>query len=76
MNNNIKYYVSSNGTKTPLKDVEFTHLSNGLAKRYREIFESIDEDDFSKRLNDINDIKEEIYARINKYHDEKFTKGE
>ena len=30
-----KFYTSSDGTKTPMKDVEFTHLSNALAKRYR-----------------------------------------
>lgn len=66
-----KYYVSSNGTKTPMSQVEYTHLSNSLAKKYREIFDSVDEDDFNNRLNAINDIKEEMYKRINKFHDEK-----
>lgn len=71
-----KYYVSSDGKKTLMKDMEYTHLSNSLAKRYREIFESIDEEDFNKRLNDINDIKEEIYKRINKFREESYKKGE
>ena len=69
MENKEKYYVASDGTKTPMKDMEFTHLSNGLAKRYREIFESTDKDDFARRLQDINDIKEEMYRRINDFND-------
>ena len=36
LTNKIKYYVSSDGTKTPITNVEFTHLSNGLAKKYRD----------------------------------------
>lgn len=74
MKEEIKYYTSSNGTKTPIREVEYTHLSNSLAKKYREIFDSLDEDDFNERLNIINDIKEEIYFRINNFHDEKFKK--
>lgn len=70
----IKYYTRSNGERIPMKDVEYTHLSNSLAKKYREIFDSIDENDFNNRINDINDIKEEMYSRINKYHDDKFVK--
>lgn len=68
-NKEEKYYVASDGTKTPMKDMEFTHLSNGLAKRYREIFESTDKDDFARRLQDINDIKEEMYRRINDFNE-------
>lgn len=64
-----KYYTSSDGKKTPMKDVEFTHLSNGLAKRYREIFESKNKGDFSKKLQEINDIKEEIHKRINTFNE-------
>lgn len=64
-----KYYTSSDGKKTLMKDVEFTHLSNGLAKRYREIFESKNKEDFSKKLQEINDIKEEIHKRINTFNE-------
>lgn len=66
---NKKYYVSSDGTKTLMKDVEFTHLSNGLAKKYRDIFNSTNKDEFSTKLQEINDIKEEIYKRINEFND-------
>lgn len=64
-----KFYVSSDGKKTPIKDVEFTHLSNGLAKKYRDIFQSTNKDDFSKKLQEINDIKEEIHRRINTFNE-------
>ena len=64
-----KYYTRSNGDKIPMKEVEFTHLSNGLAKAYRDIFESKNKDEFSKKLNEINDMKEEIYERLNKFND-------
>ena len=64
-----KYYTSSDGKKTPMKDMEFTHLSNGLAKRYRELFESKNKKDFSTKLNEINDIKEEIHKRINTFNE-------
>ena len=74
MQEQIKYYTSSDGKQTPLKDMEYTHLSNSLAKKYREIFDSMDEEDFNERLNVINDIKEEMYSRINRFHDEKFKK--
>lgn len=67
---NKKYYTRSNGEQILLSEVEFTHLSNGMAKKYRELFESVDKDDFSNKLNEINDIKEEIHNRINKFYDE------
>lgn len=69
MENKQKFYTRSNGEKIPMSDVEFTHLSNGLAKKYRELFESLDKSDFSKRLEEVNDIKEEIHNRLNKFYD-------
>jgi flagellin-specific chaperone FliS len=65
---NKKYYTRSNGEQILLSEVEFTHLSNGLAKKYRELFEAVDKDDFSTKLKDINDIKEvieEINSELN-----------
>lgn len=65
-----KFYTRSNGEQILMKDVEFTHLSNGMAKKYRELFEAENKDAFSKKLQEINDIKEEIHGRINKFYDE------
>lgn len=64
-----KYYTSSDGKKTPIEEVEFTHLSNGLAKRYRDIFNSTNKDEFSHRLQEIDDIKQEIHRRINTFNE-------
>lgn len=64
-----KYYTSSDGKKTLMKDVEFTHLSNGLAKRYRDIFNVTNKDEFSQKLKEIDDIKEEIHRRINTFNE-------
>lgn len=76
MEDKIKYYRSSTGELTPMKDMEFTHLSNALSKRYREVFETLDEEQFNNKINEINDIKEEMYSRINKFHDDKFANKE
>ena len=70
MEKETKYYVRSNGEKIPMKDVEFTHLSNGLAKKYRDLFESNNKEEFSTKLKELNDIKDEIHLRINKYYEE------
>lgn len=70
MEKETKYYVRSNGEKIPMKDVEFTHLSNGLAKKYRDLFESSNKEEFSTKLKELNDIKDEIHLRINKYYEE------
>lgn len=63
----VKYYTRSNGERIPMKDVEYTHLSNSLAKRLREVFDSQDKDTFYNNLKDIKDIQEEIYKRINDF---------
>lgn len=66
---NKKYYTRSNGEQILMSEVEFTHLSNGLAKKYRDLFETSNKEEFSKMLKEINDVKEEIHARLNKYYD-------
>ena len=63
----IKYYTSSNGTKTPLKDVEFTHLSNGYAKKCRDIFNISDKKQLEQAISELKDIEEEIKRRINDF---------
>lgn len=65
--NEDKYYTSSDGTKTLMKDVESTHLINGFSKKIRTIFEVTSIDEYYEKLNEINDIKEEIYKRLNTF---------
>lgn len=66
---NKKYYTRSNGEKVEISTMETTHLTNSLAKKYRELFESTNKDDYSKRLGEINDLKEDLYRRFNEFHD-------
>lgn len=73
-NKEEKYYVRSNGERVSIKTMETTHISNAIAKKYREMFESTNEDDFSNKLNELNSLKEEMHFRINKYHDESLKK--
>ena len=68
-NKQIKYYTRSNGEKVEISTMETTHLVNSLSKKYRELFEAKNKDDYSKRLNEINDLKEDLYGRFNKFHD-------
>ena len=62
-----KYYTSSDGTKTLMKDVESTHLFNGFSKKIRDIFNSTNKDEYYAKLTEIDDIKEEVYRRLNDF---------
>lgn len=65
----IKYYTSSDGTKIEMDKVETTHLSNGYAKKYREIYNSTNKDEFVERINELKDIQEELYKRLNIFNE-------
>lgn len=67
--NEVKYYTSSDGTKTEMGKVETTHLSNGYAKKYRDIFTATNKDDFANRTKELKDIQEEMYKRINIFYE-------
>ena len=68
-------YTSSDGTKTPIKDVETTHLSYALAKAYRDIYTAKDDKEFDEYVGKINTIKNELHKRINDFKEGK-TKNE
>lgn len=63
----IKYYTSSNGTKTPLSEVQFDHLSNGYAKKCRDIFNIADKEQLENAIAELKDIEEELKRRINEF---------
>ena len=46
------------------------HILNALGKSYRDIFTSQNKDELSEKLKSINNLKEEVYKRINKFNDE------
>lgn len=63
-------YTASDGTKTPMKEIETTHLINSLAKDYREIYNAKNKNEFSEKLKVIDQKKNEIYKRMNIFNEE------
>lgn len=63
--NKIKYYTDSKGVKTPLNNLHTEHIINAISKKQREIFLTKNKDEYFKKVNEINDLKEEMYKRIN-----------
>lgn len=66
---NKKYYTRSNGEQVEISSLETTHLTNALAKKYRELFESTNKDEYSKRYGEISDLKEDLHRRFNEFYD-------
>jgi hypothetical protein len=64
-----KYYTRSNGEQVALSTMETTHIKNAMAKKMEELFNSVNKTDFSKKLQEVNDLKEEYFARINKFYE-------
>lgn len=70
-----KYYTRSNGEKIKMKDMNTTHLSNALGKRYTKVFETNSVEEYNNAINEINDIREEINNRIGVWYKDKFENG-
>ena len=66
---NKKYYTNSAGESVEISSLETTHLKNAIAKKMEGLFSSTDKTDFSKRLKEVNDLKDEYYARVNKFYE-------
>lgn len=64
-----KYYVNSAGETVEIATLETTHLKNALAKKMEGLFSSQNKNDFSKKLQEVNDLKDEYYSRLNKFYD-------
>ena len=69
MDKEKKFYKRSNGEMIEISTMETTHLINGLSKKYRELFDSTSKKDFSNRLKEINDLKEDLYKRFNDFNE-------
>ena len=69
MNQEKKYYKRSNGEMVEITTMETTHLINSLSKKYRELFDSQNKNDFSNKLKEINDLKEDLYRRFNEFNE-------
>lgn len=68
-NKEIKYYTRSNGEKVDISTMETTHIKNSMAKKMEEMFSSTSKTEFSSKLKEVNDLKEEYYSRLNKFYD-------
>lgn len=68
-NKEVKYYTNSSGEKVDISTLETTHLINALSKKQREIFNSMNKDEVSQGLEEINNLKEEYHLRLNKWMD-------
>lgn len=66
---NKKYYTNSAGESVEISTLETTHLKNAMAKKMEGLFSSTDKSDFAKRLKEVNDLKDEYYARVNKFYE-------
>ena len=68
-NKEPKYYIRSNGERIDLSTMDTTHVKNAMAKKMEELFDSKNKDDFSKKLEEVNNLKNEYFARVNQFYD-------
>ena len=60
-------YTNSEGISVDVTTLETTHLINALAKKFREIFDSKDYNEYYSKSMEIEALKQELYKRINKF---------
>lgn len=65
----IKYYTNSAGEQIDVSTLETTHLINALSKKYREVFDSKNKDEFTNKTDELNGLKEELYSRFNNFNE-------
>lgn len=65
----IKYYIRSNGEKVDISTMNTEHILNALGKKQREIFNCTDKEQASKMIQEINDLKEGYYSKLNDWYD-------
>lgn len=68
-NKESKYYIRSNGEKVDISTMDTTHIKNAMAKKMEDLFTSQNKKDFSDKLKEVNDLKEEYFARVNMFYD-------
>lgn len=68
-NKESKYYIRSNGEKVDISTMDTTHIKNAMAKKMEDLFTSQSKKDFSNKLQEVNDLKEEYFARVNMFYD-------
>lgn len=68
-NKEKKYYIRSNGEKVDISTMNTEHILNALGKKQREIFNCTNKEQASKMIQEINDLKEGYYSKLNNWYD-------
>lgn len=66
---NKKYYTNSKGEKVDVSTLHPTHIKNAMAQKYEELFNCKTKSEFAKKLQEVNNLKDEYHKRINKFYD-------
>lgn len=69
MQEEIKYYISSDGTKKDVKTLNGEYLINALSKKRKTIYQSKNKSEWSEAYEQIKILDEEYYRRLNEFHD-------
>lgn len=65
----IKYYVSSDGTKKDVSTLNGEYLINALSKKRKSIYESKNKEEWNAMYEQIKILDEEYYKRLNAFYD-------
>lgn len=60
-----EYYISSNGEKKKISEMNTEYILNAMGKKMREIYNCTNRIEFNKMLMEINALKEEYHKRLN-----------
>ena len=68
-NKEIKYYISSDGTKKDVSTLNGEYLINALSKKRKTIYESKTKEEWKQNYEQMKILDEEYYKRLNTFHD-------
>ena len=62
-----KTYTNHNGEIIDVSTMETTHITNAMAKKMRDVFNAKNKDEAFKTIEEVNNLKEETFKRINTF---------
>ena len=62
-----KTYTNHNGEIIDVSTMETTHITNAMAKKMRDVFSAKNKDEAFKMIEEVNNLKEETFKRINTF---------
>lgn len=60
-------YTNHNGEQIDVSTMETTHITNAMAKKMRDVFTAKNKDEAFKMIEEVNNLKEETFKRINTF---------